>query len=186
MAAAESLPFEDESFDGVLMNEVLLEHVADEDHSLSEIRRVLRPGGHLALLSPNQSFHSKAMVCTSAASTWTCQCRCCHGCPGILSRELLRARNYWPWELVRLVERNGFFVLARESVFPVFDVYPWMPRPLIRWYQHNLKRIETSPIDQAFQSLTLVVGERSGERPSVRDQHEQPGTTVCSPVTAGA
>lgn len=40
------LPFDDASFDAVLSFGVL-EHVANDVRSLSEIRRVLRPGGHL-------------------------------------------------------------------------------------------------------------------------------------------
>lgn len=42
------LDLADESFDGALVNEVL-EHVADEQESLREIRRVLKPGGYLIL-----------------------------------------------------------------------------------------------------------------------------------------
>src|SRR4051812_45501937 len=49
------LRFEDQSFDGVLLNEVL-EHIADEAASSSEIRRVLRPYGFLAAISPNRWF----------------------------------------------------------------------------------------------------------------------------------
>ncbi|HEU0054531.1 MAG TPA: class I SAM-dependent methyltransferase [Longimicrobium sp.] len=48
---AEALPWEDESFDLVVMDNVL-EHVQDRPKSLSEIRRVLRPGGLLYLVTP--------------------------------------------------------------------------------------------------------------------------------------
>lgn len=44
-------PFEDESFDAVLCNQVL-EHVFNPDGFLLEIRRVLRPGGKLLLTVP--------------------------------------------------------------------------------------------------------------------------------------
>jgi len=52
--AAEKLPFEDESFDLVLCTQVL-EHVNDPTAVLSEIRRVLRPGGG-ALISTHGVF----------------------------------------------------------------------------------------------------------------------------------
>ena len=45
------LPFEDGSFDLVLCAETL-EHVRDVQLLLSELRRVLRPGGRLALTTP--------------------------------------------------------------------------------------------------------------------------------------
>jgi ubiquinone/menaquinone biosynthesis C-methylase UbiE len=45
------LPFEDNSFDLVLLAETI-EHVVDVQSLLSEVRRVLRPGGELALTTP--------------------------------------------------------------------------------------------------------------------------------------
>jgi len=50
----EPLPFEDASFDLVLCAETL-EHVRDVQLLLSEVRRVLRPGGHLAITTPAHS-----------------------------------------------------------------------------------------------------------------------------------
>ena len=51
---AERLPFADASFDVVLSFQVF-EHVSDTSHYLSEIRRVLRPGGKLVLITPDRS-----------------------------------------------------------------------------------------------------------------------------------
>ncbi|HEX2092014.1 MAG TPA: class I SAM-dependent methyltransferase [Longimicrobiaceae bacterium] len=48
---AESLPFPDSSFDLVVLDNVL-EHVQDQERTLSEIRRVLRPDGILYLVTP--------------------------------------------------------------------------------------------------------------------------------------
>ena len=50
----EPLPFPDGEFDLVLCTETL-EHVRDTQLALSEIRRVLRPGGRLALTTPAAS-----------------------------------------------------------------------------------------------------------------------------------
>jgi SAM-dependent methyltransferase len=46
------LPFEDGSFDLVWCSEVI-EHIADTARWLSEVRRVLAPGGRLLLTTPN-------------------------------------------------------------------------------------------------------------------------------------
>lgn len=54
----EPLPFEDESFDVVVSNQVI-EHLSDTDRFVSELRRVLRPGG-LAVTSTENlaSWHN--------------------------------------------------------------------------------------------------------------------------------
>jgi SAM-dependent methyltransferase len=51
VAPDEPLPFEDGSFDLVLLAE-MLEHVRDVQLLLSEVRRVLRPAGRLAISTP--------------------------------------------------------------------------------------------------------------------------------------
>ena len=49
------LPFSDATFDLVTCLEVI-EHVAQADGLMEEIRRVLKPGGHLVLSTPNFAF----------------------------------------------------------------------------------------------------------------------------------
>src|SRR5262249_29498072 len=55
VAFAEKLPFPNDYFDGVFMNEVF-EHVDNEAVALAEMARVLRRGGLLVLISPNRWF----------------------------------------------------------------------------------------------------------------------------------
>jgi 2-polyprenyl-3-methyl-5-hydroxy-6-metoxy-1,4-benzoquinol methylase len=62
-AQAKAVPLPDADFDGVLLNEVL-ERVANEEATLSELLRVLRPGGHLALSSPIGASRRKATAST--------------------------------------------------------------------------------------------------------------------------
>ena len=52
-----SLPFADEAFDRVIMSEVL-EHLEDDARGLAEARRVMRPGGILAITVPNACYSS--------------------------------------------------------------------------------------------------------------------------------
>lgn len=52
VGVAEDLPLEDASFD-VALSTMMLEHVVDPRRVLSEVRRVLRPGGRLILVVPS-------------------------------------------------------------------------------------------------------------------------------------
>jgi ubiquinone/menaquinone biosynthesis C-methylase UbiE len=53
-ASGEALPFETSSFDVIVSFETI-EHVPDDNTFLSEIKRVLKPGGTLFLSTPNAS-----------------------------------------------------------------------------------------------------------------------------------
>jgi|GEM_PF-1751864 len=55
-ANAISIPFKDESFDGVLCADVL-EHIPEEERALEEIRRVLKKDGILVTSTPAIGFH---------------------------------------------------------------------------------------------------------------------------------
>ncbi|MDQ2742546.1 MAG: class I SAM-dependent methyltransferase [Chloroflexota bacterium] len=53
--SAEQVPYPDNSFDGVLLLDVL-EHVPDEQAVVREVRRILRPGGRLIVSVPNRGL----------------------------------------------------------------------------------------------------------------------------------
>lgn len=156
---AEQLPFDDCSFDGVLLNEVL-EHVADERAALREIRRVLRPGGALALYSPNRWFpveghgvqwHGRLFDHPAPLVPWL---------PYRVTRMFLRARNYWPWELRQLCERAGLETIAVGTAFPQFEIYRWLPRSLIALYHRVLPALERTPVVRWLGVSVLIVARR--------------------------
>lgn len=55
LSPAEALPFPDESFDVILLNEVL-EHVDDDRATVREAYRCLAPGGQIVIYAPNRLY----------------------------------------------------------------------------------------------------------------------------------
>jgi hypothetical protein len=86
--------------------------------------------------------------------------------PEAVTRPFARARNYWPWQVVRLVRSSGLEPIHRSSIFPVFDVHKWLPKPVDHWYWRNVERIERTPILGWFGLSALVVAKKPGSEPS--------------------
>ncbi|HMD30960.1 MAG TPA: methyltransferase domain-containing protein [Candidatus Acidoferrales bacterium] len=114
-ASGDRLPFAGAEFDAVIWGEVI-EHVAFPEHFLSEIARVLRPGGHLLLTTPNGGRLHTGLPTFAGAG----------------DRNLLAGRQFQPdsdghlflfsrEELQDLLSGNGFSVLKHE-----FSASPWL------------------------------------------------------------
>src|SRR6266496_1989702 len=58
---AQSIPYEDESFDAVIANHMLY-HVPDRSKALAEIRRILKPSGHLIATTVGESHLMEMMT----------------------------------------------------------------------------------------------------------------------------
>lgn len=106
------LPFQDCSFDKVLLTEVL-EHVPDDLIALTEIFRVLRPGGLLAVSVPHARYPFRW---DPISSVWTAL-----GCAPIRRGPLVgiwtnHLRLYLPCELDTVAREAGFVVEAIEEV----------------------------------------------------------------------
>jgi SAM-dependent methyltransferase len=158
-AEAESLPFADGRFNGVLLNEVL-EHVVDQQRSLAEMRRVLASGGHLAVFSPNRWFPFEGHGMIFRGKNFGSPVPILPWMPRSLSLPLMKARNYWPYELRGLVAGAGFEIVHVGFAFPLFGHYPWLPRATIDAYLRELPRIERLPLVRRLGVSTLVVGRR--------------------------
>ena len=77
------LPFADGCADAVLFSEVV-EHLVDPDGALDELRRVLRPGGHLMLSTPNlAAWYNRALLLAGRQPVFSeVSLRGIHGRPG--------------------------------------------------------------------------------------------------------
>jgi 2-polyprenyl-3-methyl-5-hydroxy-6-metoxy-1,4-benzoquinol methylase len=156
VASAEALPFEDASFDGLLLNEVL-EHVGSEQQVLREVERVLLPGGHLALFSPNRWFPFEGHGLRAGGWVVDVPVPLVPWLPLRLTRRFMRARNYWPWELRALCEAAGLEVRHFATAFPQFEVYRWVPRRIAELYWKGLPVIERLPLVRWLGVSVLIV-----------------------------
>ncbi len=157
--AGERLPFGDASFDGVFLNEVL-EHVDDERSALAEIERVLRPGGHLVVMSPNRWFPFEGHGLQIGERKFMHPAPLVPWLPQRITGSWLRARNYWPFELRRLVSDSGLEVVKSGAVYPVFERFPWLPRPVVVRYQAALPRLGRSRMLSRFGVSTYVLARK--------------------------
>ncbi len=155
----DDLPFPDAFFDGVMMNEVL-EHVTDEVHTLREILRVLRPGGHLVIMSPNRWFPFEGHGMHIGERVFAFPVPVLPWLPSTIGQQFMFARNYWPSEMRDLVNRVGFAVWKVDFVWPIFEVWPWLPQPVIRQYRKVLPVIERTPFVRRFGVSVFLVAQK--------------------------
>lgn len=107
----EAFPFANGSFDVVLCCEIL-EHLArDPSHMLSEIHRVLRPGGRLVLTTPNAKRLQNVLLMLRGHNV-----HARYSGFGVYGRH---NREYTPWELSSLLAALNF-----EAHVMVADCYP--------------------------------------------------------------
>lgn len=154
-----TLPFTDAAFDGAFMNETM-EHVFNERESLAELHRVIKQGGILAVISPNRWFPFEAH--TVRIGKWVSKfpTPLIPWLPKRLTSKWVDARNYWPHELRDLVADNGFDLVEVGYIWPVFEMIPWLPASVIRWYQRHIWLYSHIPIIGRFGVSNLVVGRR--------------------------
>jgi ubiquinone/menaquinone biosynthesis C-methylase UbiE len=129
--AGERLPLDDQEIDAVVSFEVL-EHVADEMLSLADIRRVLKPGGWLAMTVPNRWWIFETHGADLPLLPWN-RVPFFSWLPRDLHDRWARARIYSRRDITRLLAASGFEVLSARFVTAPLDVLTWRPlRDLLR------------------------------------------------------
>jgi glycosyltransferase involved in cell wall biosynthesis/SAM-dependent methyltransferase len=132
-AEKDRFPYEDGWFATVLSCE-LLEHLqADPMHMMSEIHRILRPGGHLVLTTPNiASMRAVAGILQGFhPALFPAYIRPSEG--GAIDAR--HNREYTPREIETLLEDSGFEVTLLDTG-PFRDE----PKPEFGWVEHLLDR----------------------------------------------
>ena len=131
-------PYADASFDTVLCCE-LIEHLfADPMHMMSEINRILKPGGHLVLTTPNiGSLRSVSAILLGYHPSFF---------PAYIrprnadeETEARHNREYVPMEVQHLLTDSGFDMVRLET-----GEFLDAPHPEFGWVTHLLKRYNLS------------------------------------------
>ena len=120
----ERFPYQDGSFDVVTAMEVF-EHVGTSPRAfLAEVNRVLKPGGHVFIGTPNAGAwvkilkmlaHETPMDTRPFSQNWGPRHAMCH------------VYEFTPWEVRFLLDKEGFEV-ERLSTWDVYDLDPRGPR----------------------------------------------------------
>jgi len=134
-AEKDRFPYPDEHFSTVLCGE-LIEHLfGDPMHLMSEVNRILKPGGHIVLTTPNiASLRGIAAILQGYH-------------PGLFHSYIKPAesghvdprhnREYTPREIHQLLENSGFEVTLLET-----GGFRDAPHPEYNWVLHLMNRYE--------------------------------------------
>jgi SAM-dependent methyltransferase len=137
-AEKDCFPYPDEHYDTVLCCELIEHLAADPMHMMVEIHRILKPGGHLLLTTPNTaSFRAISAILQGYH-------------PGFFAAyirptargeaEARHNREYAPQEVRALLENSGFTVVRLET-----GEFRDEPHPEFAWVRHLLRhyKLET-------------------------------------------
>jgi SAM-dependent methyltransferase len=163
----EALPASDSWFDVALVNEVL-EHVPNDSRAMSEIRRVLKPGGSVIVFSPNRLYPFE----THGVNLQRSRRRVAHYVPFIpyiplpIGRAFFEywARNYWPRQLRRLVTDAGFKIQFHGFIWQTFENISGNQPLIIRLGRPLLRRLaeilERTPGLRALGTSQVIIAQR--------------------------
>jgi glycosyltransferase involved in cell wall biosynthesis/SAM-dependent methyltransferase len=136
-AEKDPFPYPDEHFSTVLCCELIEHLTADPMHMMAQINRILKPGGHLVLTTPNlASLRSLSALLQGYH-------------PGLFSvylrpsakgaGEARHYREYTPLEIHLLLKDSGFDVARLET-----GPFRQAPAPGLAWVSHLLERYKLS------------------------------------------
>jgi glycosyltransferase involved in cell wall biosynthesis/SAM-dependent methyltransferase len=144
-------PYEDQRFSLVLCCE-LLEHLpADPMFMMSEINRILKPGGHVVITTPNAASARglRAILLGYHPGFFSAYTHPDH------SDDPRHAREYAPGELAALLEAAGFSVTKMETCEFISG-----PKPELAWVMRLLEQ-SAMPTHLRGDDL-IVVGRKTG------------------------
>ncbi len=158
-----------EAIDLALFNEVL-EHVPHDAKAVGEAFRVLKPGGIIAIFSPNRlyPFESHGVRLKATNKPLSIYTPFVPYVPRVIGEKVFSywARDYWPAELQRIVTANGFKIIYTDFVWQTFENNSTQQPTAIANARSTLRtissRLERTPILRMFGISQFIVGMKPG------------------------
>jgi SAM-dependent methyltransferase len=161
LAAGEHMPFRTDTFDVVLLNEVI-EHVSDDTQTLREATRVTRPGGRIAVYAPNRLYPFETHGVFIGRRYLFGNIPLINYLPSVLRRRLApHVRAYTKRNLRSLASASGASWVRHTIVYPGFDNISARSRVLGGALRAILYRLENTPF-RAFGLSHLLILEKEG------------------------
>jgi SAM-dependent methyltransferase len=160
-AEKDAFPYADEYFSTVLCCE-LIEHLFhDPMHLMSEVNRILKPGGHLVLTTPNLAALRGISAILQGYHPGFFHAYIRPAADG--ETDARHNREYTPREIHRLLENSGFSIVRLETG-PFRD----QPTPEYAWINHLLERynLDTSLRGDGIFAVGRKMGPVSERYPS--------------------
>ncbi|HUB83051.1 MAG TPA: glycosyltransferase [Bryobacteraceae bacterium] len=159
-AEKDRFPYDDEYFSTVVCGE-LIEHLFEDPmHLMAEVNRILKPGGHLVLTTPNVAALRgiSAILLGYHPGFFHAYIKPAEGSGEVDARH---NREYTPREIHKLLETSGFDVALLET-----GEFRDLPHPEFGWVMHLLRRyrLETELRGDGI----YAVGRKTG---SVRERY---------------
>ena len=132
-AERDRFPYPDEYFSTVLCCELIEHLAADPMHLMSEVNRIVKPGGHLVLTTPN--IAALRSVAAILEGYHPCFFHAYLRPRGEGADDARHNREYTPREVHQLLENSGFAVTLLET-----GPFREEPRPEHVWVAHLLAR----------------------------------------------
>ncbi len=160
-AERDPFPYPDESFSTVLCCE-LLEHLFNDPmHLMGEVNRILKPGGHLLLTTPNIAALRGISGILQGYNPGFFHAYIRPSATGEVDAR--HNREYTPREIHQLLENSGFAVARLET-----GEFRDIPHPEFGWVLHLLKRynLDTSLRGDGIYALGRKTGAVKDRYPS--------------------
>jgi ubiquinone/menaquinone biosynthesis C-methylase UbiE len=160
----EDMPFENQKFDLVFLNEVL-EHISNQEKALKEIYRVLKKDGIMVVITPNRfyPFETHGIIYKSKNWLFPLYIPLIPYIPVKVGKIFFEypARNYFSWELRKLIKENGFNITKHTFISQTFEgigginnEFYMLLRPILRKIFFIMEKI---PLLKKFICVSQVI-----------------------------